>query len=177
MTRLLALPAIALAAMLPLPAQAQEKDDIDPAQMEAAVRYALPHLLGGLRTTCAGELSADGYLARRGDALMAKFSAGADAYWPQAKSVLLSIGPNDPELSPDMFAMLPDEALKPFIDGIVSVMVASEVKPEQCTDIERGLELVDPLPAANLAGLVRFLIEMDKRDEAESEAAGEAAGD
>ena len=154
-----------LAAMAAAPLSAQA--DPTPEQVEAATRYALPHLFEGFRATCADTLSADGYLASEGDRLQTKFSDGADVYWPQAKTAMINLasqrsGEASSEL--DMFASLPDESLQPLVDGLVFAIVATELKTEQCGDVERGLALLDPLPVENFAGLIGFMFEMVQND-------------
>lgn len=150
------------------PAQAQQ--ELDPAQVESAVRFGLPALFEGYRATCAAELAPAGYVARNADRLAAKFAQGADAHWPEAKAALLTLGGDDGGMDPAMISGMPDEALKPFVVAFLQQMVATEIKPEQCTDIARGLELIDPLPADNIAGLIAFVVELGGRK-------GEAADD
>ena len=170
--------AFALAAALPLafsamPAQAQQ--ELDPAQIESAVRFGLPALFEGYQARCAAQLAPGGYIARNADRLAAKFAEGADAHWLEAKSALLALGADD-GMDPAMIAGMPDEALKPFVVAFVQQMAATEIKPDQCQDIERGLELIDPLPADNVAGLVAFAVEMGARADQQLEnqtAAGE----
>lgn len=150
-----------LAAMAAAPLSAQA--DPTPEQVEAATRYALPHLFEGFRATCADTLSADGYLASEGDRLQTKFSDGADDYWPQAKTAMVNLASqrgSEAASELDMFASLPDENLQPLVDGLVFALVATELKTEQCGDVERGLALLDPLPVENIAGLIGFMFEM-----------------
>lgn len=152
-----------------VPAQAQQ--ELDPARIESAVRFGLPALFEGYRARCSAQLSPDGYVARNADRLAAKFAQGADAHWPEAKAALLTLGGDDSGMDPAMIAGMPDEALKPFVVAFLQQMVATEVKPEQCLDIARGLELIDPLPADNIAGLIAFMVEMAGREE---DSAGDA---
>ena len=158
------LAAIAAIAAFALPASAQAQD-MSPAAMQAAVRYSLPHLLSGVRATCGSKLSADGYLATEGDALLARFSHGSDAAWPAAKTALMQLGAKDEKGMGAMLGQMPDSALKPFVDATISTMVATKLKAENCGDVERGLELLAPLPPENIAGLVGFVIEMAERDD------------
>lgn len=156
---------VSLAALTAAPLAAQ--DEPSPQQIEAATRYALPHLFEGFRATCADTLSARGYVATQGDRLQTKFAQGADAYWPDAKAALIQMasqrsGGRASEF--DVFADLPDENLKPFVDGIVFTLVASELEPAMCGDIERGLALLDPMPVENIAGLVGFVVEIAMKD-------------
>ncbi|RXZ66089.1 hypothetical protein [Pelagerythrobacter rhizovicinus] len=143
--------------------------------IESAVRFGLPALFAGFQATCSTELANDGYVARNGDRLAAKFTQGADIHWPAAKDALLTLGKGE-GMDREMLAGMPDEALKPFVTALLQQMVSTEIKPSQCADVERGLELIDPLPADNIAGLIGFMVEMAERDEdADSaQAAGES---
>ena len=165
------LAAIAAAAALFLPATAQA-EETSPAAVQAAVRYSLPHLLSGVRASCGPKLSANGYLATQGDALLARFSQGSEAAWPAAKTALMQLGAKEEKGMGAMLGQMPDSALKPFVDATISTMVATKLKPENCGDVERGLELLAPLPPENIAGLVGFVIEMAERDDKKKDAKG-----
>lgn len=156
----------AIAALAALTASAAAPAaEMSPAATQAAVRYALPHILSGVRTTCGPQLSSRGFLAANGQAMQARFAQGADAAWPQARGALMELGAKDKSGMAKMFDSMPDSALKPFVDATISAMVATKLKTRDCADIERGLELVAPLPPENIAGLVGFAIEMSERDD------------
>lgn len=157
------LAAVAALAALTVPATAPA-EEMSPAAMQAAVRYSLPHLLSGLRASCGAKLSPKGYLATRGDALLASFAQGSEEAWPAAKTALMELGAKDKNGMGQMLGQMPDSALKPFVDATISTMVATKLKRENCGDVERGLELLAPLPPENIAGLVGFVIEMAERD-------------
>lgn len=142
-------------------------------EIESAVRFGLPALFNGFQATCSAQLAPDGYVARNADRLVAKFAEGADAHWPAAKAALSTMG-NDQGVDSAMLAEMPDDALKPFVTALLQQMAASEIKPTQCVDVERGLELIDPLPADNIAGLIGFMVEMAERDGKSADAAGVA---
>jgi len=149
-----------LALAIATPAFGAEQE-LAPAQVEGAVRYALPNLLQAVQGACAGELARDGYLSRNGDRLAARFAEGHEAYWPQAKAALILLGGKGEQSSGiEEFANLPDEALRPFVDGIIVAKLREEIKPKSCADIERVLELLDPLPVDNLTGLVGTIVAM-----------------
>lgn len=148
-----------------LPAAAQPAN-LDPAQVSAAARYALPLAFDGFMKRCTRTLDTSGYARNNQNELSAKFSQDAAAYWPQAKQALLQLGSE--EAGDDMGAMLEmlgDDELRPFVDGIISAMLVQEIKLKDCVSIERGLEILDPLPAENVAQLVGFFFEMGVRDE------------
>jgi len=55
---------------------------------------------------------------------------------------------------------MPEKQLRPFVDGLVTQMIAGEIKPKTCGKIERGLELLSPLPVDNTAQLMTFVAEL-----------------
>lgn len=144
-------------------APALAEPDLSGPEVESAVRFALPALFDGFRSTCSTELSPDGYVALNADRLAVKFAEDADAHWPEAKEIMFELG-TDQGVDKEMLVEMPDDALKPFVTAILVQMAATKIEPAQCIDIERGLELIDPLPADNIAGLVGFLIEMASND-------------
>ena len=164
--------AVAAFAVLVFPAAAQARPDLTPEATQAAVRYALPHLLAGVRSTCGPKLSPNGYLAKNGASLLDRYSQGAEAAWPAARVALMTLGGEKNADMANMLGQMPDAALKPFVDATISSMVATKLKAEDCGDIERGLELLAPLPPENIAGLAGFLLEMADRDKKPKAAQG-----
>jgi hypothetical protein len=164
-----------LALTLASPAIGAEQN-LSPGQVEGAVRYALPSLLEAVQGACTGQLARDGYLARNGDHLAVRFADGHEAYWPQAKAALILLGGKGKESSGlEEFANLPDEALRPFVDGIIVAKLSEEIKPNSCADIERVLELLDPLPVDNLTGLVGTIVAMVETRRSQSAPANASA--
>ncbi len=144
--------------MFAAPASAQT-DDVNPEEVEAAVRYALPYAFDGYLTKCAAGLDADGYSFSNAEQLRAKFSDGSDAYWPDAKAFLLEMASSEADGMGSVLGMLGDDELKPFVNGVVAALTAEELKVESCSVIERALEIIDPLPADNVAALFGFFAE------------------
>ncbi len=175
MNRLKLLPGTLLIAAVSLSAPASAQiDQLDPQAIEAATVYALPIAFDGFRKTCADRLAPDGFVAINENRLEAKFSAGAADAWPEAKAVLIEMAAKEGDGADAFLRDLPDEALKPFVDGVFQSIIAGEIKPQQCGDIERGLELLDPMPVENIAGLLGFIIELDNRNKARKQAEEES---
>lgn len=161
-------PALALTALASATAaQAQQPACVAPADLSDAVVYAMPIAYDAARTACANRLSRDGFVAKRGDAWIGNFRAGQNKAWPGAFRFLKTFmeqqetGAADGGM--DMQAMLssmPQEALRPFVDALVGQMIAGEIKGESCGKIERGLELLSPLPSENVGGLIAFIVEL-----------------
>ncbi|WP_073973576.1 hypothetical protein [Erythrobacter donghaensis] len=168
MTRSVIAPALALTALASATAaQAQRQACVEPADLADAVVYVMPVAYDAARTACGNRFAADGFIAREGDAWVATFRDGQDKAWPGAfrflKTFMDQGGAGKSGQDTDIAAAvstLPEEALRPFVDALVGQMIAGEIKPASCGKIERGVELLSPLPGENLGGLVAFVVEL-----------------
>lgn len=163
-------PALAFAAMgqaQAAQAAAAQAPCIAPADLGDTVVYALPIAFDAARTACVRQLTKDGFMARGGDKFIAGFRARQNAAWPGAfRTMQLALAEqSNAENTKDLNIMalaqtLPEESLRPFVDGLMGQLIAEEIKPGSCTKIERGLELISPLPVDNVAGLMGFMVEL-----------------
>jgi hypothetical protein len=168
MTHRIIAPALALAALATAhTAQAQQQACVAPADLSDAVVYAMPIAYDAARTSCANRLSPNGFIARRGEGYIAPYRAGQTKAWPGAFRFLKTFMEQDAAAGEaagmDMKAMLsamPEDALRPFVDALVGQMIAEQIKGESCDKIERGLELLSPLPSDNVGGLIAFVVEL-----------------
>ena len=151
------------------PALAQD-GDLDPAAVEAAARYALPYAFNAFVVRCGDELYGSTYALNNSDRLYAKFIEGNDEHWPLAKEALIQIveGDGEESLGP-IFEVMGDAELRPFVNSLIGNLVAQEIKTDDCLAVERGLEILDPLPADNVAQLIGFLVEMGQRGDDEED--------
>lgn len=150
--------AIAAATSGATPASAQA-DNLDPDSVAAAVRYTLPLAFKGYVSRCSGTLDANGFALSNAPRLNAKFSEGVDAAWPSARNLIMQVAKEQAGDMSALFDVMEDDDLRPFVDGIVELLAAQEIKLEDCQTIERGLEILDPLPADNVGALFGFLVE------------------
>ena len=169
MTHRMIAPLLALAAMASAQtAQAQQQACVAPADLSDAVVYAMPIAFDAALTTCANRLTSSGFMATRGDAYIAQFRAGQDKAWPGAFRMIKTFMAEQNKAGDDasdadigaMMANMPESALRPFLDALVGQMIAEQIKPDSCAKIERGLELISPLPTDNVGGMVAFIIEV-----------------
>ncbi len=155
-------PALALAALVSAQAaQAQSANCIEPDDLTDLITYAMPIAYDATMDTCADAYANDGFMRTGGVDMIERFRVRQDSAWPGAFRAL-SVFANqegDGDAMTGMLAVLPEEQLRPFVDGIAQQMIGSEIKPEVCGDIEQGLELVAPLPVENISGLFTFVAE------------------
>lgn len=166
MTSRMIAPVLALAALATAQAaHAQQKACVAPADLSDTVVYVMPIAFDAAQTACANRLTRDGFMARDGEAFIAQFRAGQNAAWPGAFRLLKTFMADEGRSGRDrdmtaMLTALPEESIRPFVDGLVGQMIAAEIKGDSCTQIERGLELISPLPTTNVGGLFAFIAEM-----------------
>lgn len=148
-------------------AQAQAQTCVQAADLSDTVLYAMPIAYDAVSTTCAKQLKRDGFIARNGDTFIEKLRARQNTAWPGAfrllKTFMAKDAGGEAKSGTDMTAMiaaLPEESLRPFVDGMVGQMIAGEIKPDSCGKIERGMELLSPLPPENIGGLLAFVLEL-----------------
>ena len=158
---------LGMAAMLPHQvalAQSDAKACVEQADLADAVVYAMPLLTQAMRNKCSDSLSSSGFMAREGDAFVAPYAARQDAAWPGALRMLSQFAGNEKEGADmmQMFSALPAETVRPLFDAIIEQKVAEEIKVADCGKIERGVELLAPLPPENVSGLVTFLMDLAK---------------
>ncbi|MEE4200567.1 hypothetical protein [Erythrobacter sp.] len=160
--------ALALAGLVALagaqPAQAQQPICVQSADLSDTVTYALPLAYDAAMRSCAASYGADSFMRTGAPAFVEGFRALQDDSWPGTFRFLRTFmaaeaSGGDPAINA-MIATLPEENLRPFVDGLVVQMIGGEIKPDSCGAIERGMELLSPLPAQNVAGLATFIAEL-----------------
>ena len=168
MIRSMLAPALAFSALASATAaQAQQQGCVTPAEVSDAVVYAMPIAYDAARTACANRLSKNGFMATQGEAFVAPFRADQTRAWPGAFRFLKTFMQQDSEAQEqgdiDMQALLsamPEDAVRPFVDAFIGQWMANEIKGDSCGRIERGMELVSPLPSENLGNLIAFVVEI-----------------
>ncbi|HLV06870.1 MAG TPA: hypothetical protein VKY80_04280 [Croceibacterium sp.] len=156
---LLAALGAATLAVQPTVAQAQQaRPCLTEQEVSAIAIYSVPSLIQAVRLRCNGELSATGYLARRGDTLSARYVALQPGVWPRAKSGLLKLFASRADgQGPETVSALPDEAVRPLVDALIVQETSPRIAVRNCTRIERVIEVmapIDPDVAGNLIGLL-----------------------
>lgn len=144
-------------------AQAQQQACVSPADLSDAVTYAMPIAFDAVRTTCASRLDRRGFVAARGEAYIAQFRARQATAWPGALRMLRVFMAGEDTGGTDVGALIagmPAETVRPFVDGLISQLLTEEIKPQDCARIERGIEVMSPMPADNLGPLIAFIVEL-----------------
>lgn len=156
--------ALAAAALIQSQAAAAQTTCLTEREVAGMVSFSMPSVLQGVMTSCKPHLSPQGFFATRGPAMIQRYAVDKDAAWPLAKTAFLKFGEKKDDKTMQQVATLPDETLKPFVEGMVQQMVGGEIKPSSCAPIETATSLLEPLPARNTANLVAFIVAMVSSD-------------
>jgi hypothetical protein len=149
---------VAFASLALLPAQSVLADDkpcVTRPELHAGITYFLPTVVEGVKQKCAATLPTNSYFATRGTALVNAYNALSKHDSPELISLMGKVGLPKGEA--------PAGLGKPMAE-IAAIMVNAKVqegiKPETCPTIDQALGLLDPLPAANMVGLVELFVDV-----------------
>jgi len=143
--------------------QCVQEDDLSD-----AVVYFMPIAFSAFTSKCAAALSEDGFINTQGEAFIAPYLERQDDAWAGAFEVFKVFADKDKsdekESEPDemavLFESMPPEVLRPFLDTIVEMEIAKEIKLDSCVKVERLIEPLAPLPPENLGTLTAVVVSM-----------------
>lgn len=145
-----------IAALAAVPGQAvgqSAKSCLTQPEAEALVTYALPSAIRGLTTKCTPVLPATTALIQSGPIIAARYQIEADRAWPVAQLAFGKIS------GLDLAGTFGEPAARGLVDAAFGAGLAEKVKPDDCPKIDRLVDILEPLPARNMAMLVTTLME------------------
>ncbi len=153
MTPIFRLAAAAAITALPAQAMAQAKSPkcLTRPELRTAVAYLMPTIVNAAVERCRPALPASAYLVARGPALVERYRAAGGSSDREVTALIQRFMP-----MPGGKA-LEGPAAKGLIDAAIGFAIQGEIKDKDCADISQGMSYLDPLPAANMAGLLEFI--------------------
>lgn len=148
-------------AMFSVPALAHAQTNsacVSRAEANALFVTTLPDLIDGVRNKCAPSLPSSAFLPSQGRALVERYRASSPGDWSSARKAFLKMGGGDDEAGTKFVTALPDETLKTVLGTAFAVVVANDIKPGDCGQIDRFVAALSPLPPANIAEIITGLI-------------------
>ena len=144
---------------------AQAQQCVMPADAADTVMYLMPVAYDGALKSCKGTLAEDAFLpSADGRNYIEKFRTQQDTTWAGtyrfAQVMIAAQGDSEDNGMAETLGALDESQLRPFADALLGQMIAEEIKPDSCEKIDRGVELLSPLPAENVGGLVEFVLEL-----------------
>lgn len=146
--------AVALALAAATTAQAASPPCLTPAEFTAVSTYAMPVAIESVAARCAPQLGAGAFLKTDSKRLAARYSVTSRAAWPGAKAAFLKVGVGGNPGAASLFAGMPDDTLRPMVDGVLSSAIAQKLPTDRCSAIDRLVRLLSPLPPENTAELI-----------------------
>lgn len=142
---------------------------VEPEDAADAVIYAMPAAYEATLKACDTEFDAGSFLrSADGQNFIEQFRTQRDERWDGTfrflRTFMSAQGDGGDKGMADMISALPEESLRPFVDGLMGQLIGEQIKPDSCGKIDRGVELMSPLPADNVSGLVAFVLELVKLD-------------
>lgn len=123
-------------------------------EAEALVTYALPSAIRAMTTKCTPVLPATTALIQSGPIIAARYQIEADKAWPVARLAF------DKVSGLDLTGTLGEPAARGLIEAAFGTGLAEKVKSEDCPKVDRLVDILEPLPARNMAMLVTTLMEL-----------------
>jgi hypothetical protein len=145
-----------IAALAAAPGQAvgqSAKSCLTQPEAEALVTYALPSAIRGITAKCAPVLPATTALIQSGPIIAARYQFEADKAWPVARVAFGKVS------GLDLAGAFGEPAARGLVDAALGAGLAEKVKPEDCPKVDRLVDILEPLPARNMAMLVTMLME------------------
>lgn len=155
--------ALLSAAELPAAQTAASASCMNRQELRGLMGYMMPSVVSLMIVRCKPSLTADAYLNARGPQLVAQLEAGRQASWPMAKQAFTKLAGADPQAG-KMLDVMPESMLRPVLEDKLADKIVSGIKAKDCTDIDRIMGTLAPLPAANLVDFATELAIMGSRD-------------
>ena len=137
---------------------------VEAEDLSDTITYAMPAVYGALQVPCSATFAENAVMANEAGAFVDQFRAMGDVAWPgtlRMLKVFMNSGENADNGMAEAVAQMPDDALRPLVDAILTQMVVErltkDMKVSTCADIAEAMELIAPLPPENIAGLAAFL--------------------
>lgn len=139
-------------------AQAAEPPCLTSGEFTALSTYSMPSVIRGAAASCARALPKDAFLRKDAEALASRYGSVQPAAWPAAKAAFIKVGGVMNPQAAAMFRTLPDDTLRPVIDGLIQGMVGQQLPADRCSAVDRLVMLLAPLPPQNTAELVTLAV-------------------
>lgn len=138
----------------PVTAQTQQAPCLTAQEFTAVSTFALPGVIRGAAQRCQAVLPQQAFLRSQSETLAQRYARGRDKAWPEAKAAFIKIGGGMDPQAASLFRSMPDDTLKPFVEGAVSTMVSQQLPTDRCTAVDRLVMLLSPLPAESTAEVI-----------------------
>lgn len=154
---------VALAALISGHCSHAQEVCIAPEDAADAVTYLMPTAYESTLRKCQNQFSTDSFLmSDSGRNFADQFRALQEDSWPGPyrfiQVFIAQESDGDQGVANIVESLKPDE-LRPIVDVLFGQIISEEIKDDTCDKIDEAVELLSPLPAQNVGGLVAFILE------------------
>ncbi len=144
------------------PAQFTATNCVDRSQAEGLMTYALPAIISSIATQCTQSLPATSSLVQSGPIIAGRYQVEADKAWPVARVAI------DRMFGFKIASITGETGTKKLIKMTLAKGIADQLKPADCPKIDRLLDILQPLPAQNMAAFFVAMMEFSETKNAKS---------
>jgi hypothetical protein len=161
--------ALALAALaLPSAAQAATAANcMTKPELRGMVAYMLPFVVDSMVEKCKTTLPAGSFVANQAPALSKELAKGQPEAWPMAKRAFLKFGGETTKESTAMMEAMPESAMRPLVESILTQEFGGMIKTKDCKDIDAIMGTLTPLPASGFVDLFTEVLVIGARGDKE----------
>lgn len=134
---------------------------VTPPEAESITLVAMPEIIRQVGQICTPILPPTSLVRQTQGAFITKYQVQADRSWPDAKAALARIA--GPQIAP----LLQSDFTRPLLTSLLAPALIGAVDPRDCSQIDRIVTLMAPLPARNAAGLIVSVLQLVKEKQAE----------
>lgn len=149
---------IAVATLFASPA-VQAAQCLTRTEANGVIAFALPSVITSLEGRCRAVLPKTSALSTLGLDMAAKMKPESDRAWPAAKAAIGKMS------KAELPAFLGDSVIRSILEAAITEGMVEEVKPDACPMVDRFINVLSPLPAENLTGLMTLLVEIAMKPE------------
>lgn len=135
-------------------AQVEDKACLTRAEAEGLMTYSLPSIVRAMSGKCAATLPATAPLIQAGTVTAGRYQPDADKAFPMAKVAF------DKLAGTNMSEIIGDTGTQKLIQATISTGVTAKIQAKDCATIDRVLDILQPLPAKNMAMLFTAILEI-----------------
>lgn len=127
---------------------------VTPVEAEALVASVIPELIGDVGRVCANVLPPSALVRQTSGPFIDRYRAEADASWPRGRTAIAKI------TGPEIGSLLGTDMARPLLATLVTPLLTRDLQATDCPAVERIVNLAQPLPPRNLAGLFVSIVQL-----------------
>ncbi len=138
--------------LLPSNAPAQPSACLSDEDANGLVMFALPTLIRGVAQQCVKSLPATASLIQAGEIAAARYQVDADAAWPIAKTAF------NKATGLPIADFAGEAGVRALVQQGMAGAISQEMNPQNCVTADALINILQPLPARNVAMLITTLV-------------------